>query len=94
MIFGLLVGFYVFAALLLVLLVMIQKSKGSTGLGSLGGHTQMIFGASGGQDIFQKITWTLGAFIMIGSLLLSLLNQRYAHSGRYLQTQHQTEQQA
>ena len=56
MIFGLLVTLYVFTALLLILLVMVQKSKGSTGLGALGGHTQMIFGASGGQDIFQKAT--------------------------------------
>jgi len=94
MIFGLLVSLYVFIAFLLILLVMVQKSKGSTGLGALGGHTQMLFGASGGQDIFQKATWTLGAVIMIGSLLLALLNQRYAHSMRYLQAQQQTQQQS
>jgi len=92
MIFGLLVSVYVFAALLLILLVMIQKSKGSTGLGALGGHTQMIFGASGGQDIFQKATWTLGVFIMTSSLLLSLMNVRYVHSVRYLPTSSQTQQ--
>ena len=94
MIFGLLVSLYVFVALLLILLIMVQKSKGSTGLGALGGHTQMFFGASGGQDIFQKATWTLGALIMIGSLLLALLNQRSMHSMRYLQTQQQTQQQS
>jgi len=93
MIFGLLVTLYVFIAILLILLIMVQKSKGSTGLGALGGHTQMLFGASGGQDIFQKTTWTLGALIMVGSLLLALLNQRSTYSMRYLHTQHQTEQQ-
>lgn len=74
---------------------MIQKSKGSTGIGNLGGHTQMLFGASGGQDIFQKTTWVLGAIIMIGSLGLSLMNMRNYNSVRYLQThsQQQTEQQ-
>ena len=91
MIFGLLVTLYVVAALLLILLIMIQKSKGSTGLGALGGHTQMLFGASGGQDIFQKATWVLGAIIMIGSLSLSLLNMRHVDSMRYIKTQ-QTQQ--
>ena len=91
MIFGLLVTLYVFSALLLILLIMVQKSKGSTGLGALGGHTQMIFGASGGQDIFQKATWVLGAIIMIGSLSLSLLNMRHVDSMRYIKTQ-QTQQ--
>lgn len=89
MIFGLLVSLYVFSALLLILLVMIQRSKGSTGIGALGGHTQMIFGASGGQDIFQKLTWFLGAVVMVGSLLLSLLNMQYANRVRYIPTQQQ-----
>jgi len=83
MLFGLLVTCYVLTAILLILLIMIQKSKGSTGVGALGGHTQMIFGASGGQDIFQKATWVLGAIIMISSLTLALLNERHHHSVKY-----------
>jgi len=43
------------------------------GLGSLGGGTQMLFGGSGGQDLFQKITWVLGAIFMAGSLFLSIM---------------------
>ena len=43
------------------------------GLGGLGGGAQMLFGGSGGQDIFQKITWILGALFMFGSLSLALL---------------------
>lgn len=93
MIFGLLVTCYVLIAVLLILLIMIQKSKGSTGVGALGGHTQMIFGSSGGQDVFQKATWILGAIIMLSSLTLSILNERYHHSVKYAgpqQTQNQS----
>lgn len=43
------------------------------GLGAFGGGTQMLFGGSGGQDIFQKITWGLGAIFLAGSLVLSLM---------------------
>lgn len=87
MIFGLLVTLYVISALFLVLLIMIQKSKGSTGIGALGGHTQMFFGATGGQDIFQKMTWFFAALIMVGSLLLSLLNMQQTGNVRYLKTE-------
>jgi len=73
MIYGLLVSLFVFISFLLGLLILIQPGKGAMGLGSLGGGTQMLFGGSGGQDLFQKITWILGAFFMGGSLLLSLM---------------------
>lgn len=43
------------------------------GLGSLGGSSQMLFGGSGGQDIFQKATWVLGFSFMFLSLVLSLM---------------------
>lgn len=52
---------------------MIQKGKSSTGLGNLGGGNQMLFGGSGGQDVFQKITWVLGGLFMAGSLVLALM---------------------
>lgn len=42
------------------------------GLGAMGGSTQMLFGGSGGQDIFQKTTWVMGTIFMLGSLLLAL----------------------
>ena len=43
------------------------------GLGALGGGTQMLFGGSGGQDLFQKMTWILATIFMAGSLILSLM---------------------
>lgn len=72
MLFGLLVGLFIVVCLLLVLLVFLQKGKGSLGLGSMGGGAQMIFGGSGGQDVFQKATWVLVALFLLGSLGLSI----------------------
>ena len=69
MLYSLLVTLYMLISLFLVFIIMVQKGKGSMGLGSLGGGTQMLFGGSGGQDIFQKITWVLGA-IFIGGFLI------------------------
>jgi len=77
---GLLISFLCFDALLLILMVMIQKGKSGMGLGALGGGTQMLFGGSGGQDLFQKITWVLTTIFMVGSLLLSIM---WTRSVRY-----------
>jgi len=73
MLLGLLITLFTFVCFLLILMILIQQGKGSMGLGSLGGGTQMLFGGSGGQDIFQKITWILGAIFMVGSLVLALM---------------------
>lgn len=59
--------------LLLVLIVMLQKGKGGVGLAGFGGGAQMLFGGSGGQDLFQKVTWVLGAILMGTSLLLVIV---------------------
>lgn len=49
------------------------------GLGSLGGGSQVLFGGSGGQDIFQKITWVLLALFMSSSLVLSIMKSRVSN---------------
>ena len=72
MLFGLCAGIFVFCALLIILLVLVQKGKGSLGLGSFGGGNQLLFGSGGGQDIFQKATWVLGASLILGSLGLAI----------------------
>jgi preprotein translocase subunit SecG len=76
-IFSLLIVLYGLMCCLIVLLVLIQKGKGNMGLGSMGGGNQMLFGSSGGQDIFQKTTWILCALLLIGSLSLSVLKGKY-----------------
>lgn len=54
------------------------------GLGSFGGSSQMLFGGTGGQDLFQKITWILGIIFMAGSLWLSLMRTHRAARLPYL----------
>lgn len=71
-------------ALFLIPLILIQKGKGSMGLGNLGGGAQMLFGGSGGQDVFQKLTWFFGALFMAGSLILSILKTSTVNKARYL----------
>lgn len=83
MLHGLLVGLYVFIALIILLLVLIQPGKSSMGLGTLGGGTQMLFGGSGGQSIFQKATWVLGTLFMTLSLALAVMKSSTVQS-RYL----------
>ncbi len=87
MLFGFLLTIYVFCTLLLALIILVQKGKGSTGLMHLGGSSQLLFGGSGGQDLFQKITWTLGAIFMGGSLLLSLMKTKDFQKSRYFSGQ-------
>ena len=80
MLVGLLTTVFVFLCVFLILLVLIQRGKGSMGLGTIGGGTQMLFGGSGGQDLFQKVTWGLGAIFMGGSLIIALM-QTKEHKG-------------
>jgi preprotein translocase subunit SecG len=88
MLYGLLIAMFVFVCFLLILVVLMQQSKGGMGLGSLSGSAQMIFGGSGGQDILQKITWVLVVIFMFGSLALALMRSSQRHTSRYV-TQHQ-----
>ncbi|MDR3646805.1 MAG: preprotein translocase subunit SecG [Candidatus Babeliales bacterium] len=64
------------SCILLILMILIQKGKGSMGLGQMGGQSQMLFGSSGGQDIMQKTTWVLGVILIFGSLGIALLKSR------------------
>lgn len=69
--YGIFIAAFIIISLILLLLILIQKGKSSMGIGNLGGGNQMLFGGSGGQDIFQKITWVLGSIFMGGSLFLA-----------------------
>jgi protein translocase SecG subunit len=84
MLFELVTAFFVLIGILMVLIILIQKTSNSLGLGNMGGKNVMLFGSSGGQDIFQKITWVLGTLFMAGSLVLSILKTQQTHSSRYL----------
>ena len=68
------------------------------GLGAIGGASQTLFGGSGGQDFFEKATWTMGALFMFGALGISILRTNVSESrlGNFraqTNTQHQAPQQ-
>ncbi len=67
-------------SILLAISIFIQQGKGDLGLGSLHSGSQMLFGGSGGQEIFEKATWILGALFMMGCLSLSIIKSRMAQS--------------
>ena len=83
MLYEFLVILFVIVCLFMILLVLVQKGKGGMGIGTMGGSSQMLFGSSGGQDLFQKITWGLGAIFMFGSLGLSLMKTSTSYNIRY-----------
>lgn len=76
MLYTLLVTLFVLLCFFLMVLILVQKSKGSIGIGNLGGGMQMLFGGSGGQSLFQKATWIAGAVFMALSLFLAILKTR------------------
>ena len=89
MLVGLLTTLLIIDGLFLILFILIQKGKGNMGLGALGGGAQTLFGGSGGQDIFQKITWILGGIFMAGSLGLSILKSSASSFGQAMPRQSQ-----
>lgn len=65
---------YVILALFLALFILIQPGKGDMGLGGM--SNQMLFGGSGGQNFFEKTTWTLCVIFIFGALGLALLKTK------------------
>lgn len=84
MLFGFLLTLYTLNCLILVLVILVQQGKGGLGIGSIGGSSQMLFGGSGGQDLFQKATWVLGTVYMLGSLLLSIMRTQELRTSSYI----------
>ena len=84
LILSVLIFLYGILCVLIVLMVLIQRGKGSMGLGNMGGGNQALFGSSGGQDIFQKITWICCVLLLSGSLTLAILKGKYRSTSSYL----------
>lgn len=84
MLYGFLLTLYLINCFFLVLIILMQKGKGGLGLGGLGGGAQMLFGGSGGQDLFQKITWVLGSIFMAGAMILSLMKSTEHKKFKYV----------
>ncbi len=66
---------FVILSFFLITIILIQQGKGDLGLGSMSG-TQMLFGGSGGQNIFEKATWIMGMVFILGALGLAILKTK------------------
>lgn len=78
---------YGLLCVLIVFMVLLQRGKSNLGFGNMGGGNQALFGSSGGQDIYQKITWIFCAILLGGSLVLSIVKGKSGVSSvRYHQS--------
>ena len=73
---------FVILCFLLGIAILVQQGKGDMGLGGLGGGSQLLFGGSGGQEFFEKITWTIGALFILGALGLAILKYKQTDFSR------------
>ncbi|MFC1894922.1 preprotein translocase subunit SecG [Candidatus Dependentiae bacterium] len=80
---------FVILCFTLALVILMQQGKGDMGLGGLGGGGQMLFGGSGGQEFFEKITWAMGALFIFGALGLSILKHKESNVSRVKTTRTQ-----
>lgn len=82
MIVSLLIGLFIFLSFILGIFVLLQQGKGDMGLGALHSGGQTLFGGSGGQTFFEKLTWFLGAIFMGGALLLTVMRMNQLDTSR------------
>ena len=75
----LLMVLFITLCIFLAIFVLIQQGKGDLGLGSMGGN-QMLFGGSGGQNFFERATWTMGALFILGALGLTIIRSKEERS--------------
>ena len=72
--YTLLISFSVITAVLLIIVVLLQSSKGGGLAGSFGGSGQFgtVFGTRRTADFLSKITWWLGAALLILAVIINL----------------------
>lgn len=83
MLFNLLIGLHVFVCLVLILVVLLQSSKGSGLAGAFGGGGggQTMFGGQETATFLSRLTTYLAILFMVLSLLLAFLSARRSSSG-------------
>ncbi len=65
--YGLIIGLTIFAAILLILVVLVQKPKGG-GLASQFSSSNLAFGVKRTSDFIEKATWGLAIAIIVLSM--------------------------
>jgi preprotein translocase subunit SecG len=68
MIYTIIIGFIVFIAILLVLIVLAQKSKGGVAIQFGGSGASQLLGVKKSADLFEQLTWGFVVAIIILSL--------------------------
>ena len=63
----------VIAAVLLIIVILIQNPKGGGLSGEFGGATSQMFGVQRSGDIMEKLTWGFFAFIIVGTLTTGII---------------------
>ena len=82
MLFNLLIGLHVFVCLVLILVVLLQSSKGSGLAGAFGGGGgQTMFGGQETATFLSRMTTYLAVLFMVLSLLLAFLSSRRNAAG-------------
>jgi preprotein translocase subunit SecG len=82
MAFKLLIGLHVFVCLVLILVVLLQSSKGSGLAGAFGGAGgQTMFGGQETATFLSRLTTYLAILFMVLSLLLAFMSARRSSSG-------------
>ncbi len=71
---------HIFTVVLLVVAVLLQSGKGAEISATFGGSSQTVFGSSGGQNFFQKLTYALAGIFMCTSLILTVLPTKLKRS--------------
>lgn len=84
MLFNLLIGLHVFVCLVLILVVLLQSSKGSGLAGAFGGGGgQTMFGGQETATFLSRLTTYLAIMFMVLSLLLAFLSSRRSAQGAH-----------
>ena len=83
MLYEFLVFIFCFVTILLILIVLMQKSHGGFWSGPASSDSTIIFGGSGGQDILQKITWVLGIIFIFLGFFLSIYKIKAARISKF-----------
>ena len=80
--FAFLMTLFVILCVMLAFVILLQQGKGDMGLGSMSGSRQMLFGGSGGQSFFEKVTWIAGGLFVLGALGLAILKSKEVRKSR------------
>ena len=72
--YGFLVFLHVIVSILLVIVILMQASKGGGLAGTFGGASTAIFGGRGAGSFLSKVTVSLAATFMMLAILISLVN--------------------